>query len=841
MHQGLRTLDQLPIGESAIVERVGCEQRVGYRLMEMGLLPGTRIEMVRRAPLGDPLEIRLRGYLLSLRSGDAAGVLLSPDGQSELDEVAARPPSNGDAIRFAAHPPRAATPHARVPQVMVAGNANSGKTTIFNQLTGARAKVGNYPGVTVTRASREVDLRDGTRVELVDLPGTYSLSTYSPDEQVAVDAVLGRRGNKPDAVVVVVDAVALERGLYLVMQIIETGVPVVVALNMVDEAVAAGLEVDAPKLSEWLGAPVVPMVATTRQGIDALRAEIAGAVGLAEREEVAWSDFPPAVESAVTEVERSLDGSAFVRTPAARRSWAVWSLLSHSTDEDDVEGLPNRVRQTVDAVRQRAADACLDLGHGLIAPRYHWVEDVIADVRRVTPTKAPGLVWTERIDAVLTHRLWGLGAFAIVMGLLFEALFAWSEPFIAAIETATVWLQNGITGFLPPGALQDLMVNGVIAGVGNVVVFVPQIAMIGLFIAVLEDAGYLARVAFLIDRLMGRVGLHGKAFVPMLSGFACAIPAVMATRTIESRRDRLITMLTLPMISCSARLPVFALVTAVVFSGSARVFGVFSAGAVVLFSMYALSVAATLGAAAVLRRTVLHGPRLPLVLELPPYRMPVLGNVVLATWRGLRKFLIDAGTIILTITIILWALLSYPRSPEIAQRYDAERAAVVASVADPDARAGQVAALDDLEAGEQLRYSVAGRVGRLMEPAIEPLGFDWRIGVGILGAFAAREVFVSTLGIVFGIGEADEESVSLRTSLQEARHPDGSALMTPLAGVSLMVFFVLACQCMSTIGVVRRESGSWGWPIFMFAYMSVLAYVASFVVYQVGSLLGWGV
>ena len=372
-------------------------------------------------------------------------------------------------------------------------------------------------------------------------------------------------------------------------------------------------------------------------------------------------------------------------------------------------------------------------------------------------------------------------------------------------------------------------------------VFVPQIAMLFLFISVLEDVGYLARVAFVIDRLMGRVGLHGKAFVPMLSGFACAIPAVMATRTIESRRDRLITMLTLPMISCSARLPVFALVTAVVFAGEARVLGLFSAGAVVLFSMYALSVTATLGAAAVLRRTVLKGPRLPLVLELPPYRVPLWRNVVLVTWRGLRKFLVDAGTIILTMTIILWALLSYPRSAEIAERYADLRADVEATVVDPDARAEQLALLDGSEAGESLEYSIAGRVGRIFEPTMEPLGFDWRIGVGILGAFAAREVFVSTLGIVFGIADADEESQSLRMSLQEATHADGSPLMTPLAGISLMVFFVLACQCMSTIGVVRRESGSWGWPVFMFGYMSVLAYGASLLVYQVGSLLGWGV
>ena len=839
MHQSLRTLDQLAIGDRAVVHRVDCAPRVGCRLMEMGLLPGTPVELVRRAPFGDPLEIRLRGYLLSLRRSEASGVALRPEGQAALDDDGRR----ADAVsaapeRFPAHPPRAKPAGPQMPRVLVAGNPNAGKTTIFNALTGARARVGNYPGVTVSRASRRITLPSGVSTELVDLPGTYSLSTHSPDEQVAVDEILGRRGDPPDVVVVVVDAGAIERGLYLALQVVETGVPTVVALNMVDEAAAAGMEIDAGRLGEWLGARVVPTVAPAGQGLDALRAAIDDTIGLAPRGEAARNGLPATVESAVTDVEQALGGTQLSRTPAARRSWAVWSLLSHESDEDDVEGLERPVREAVDAARRRAAADGVDLYEALITARYRWIEAVVADVRQGAASVRR--TWTDRIDGILTHKLYGMAAFAAVMALLFEALFSWSEPFIGAIESAAGWLQSGVAALLPEGALADLMVDGVIAGVGNVVVFVPQIAMLSFFIAVLEDAGYLARVAFVIDRVMGRIGLHGKAFVPMLSGFACAIPGIMATRTIEGRRDRLITMLTLPMISCSARLPVFALVTAVVFAGDARVFGLFSAGAVVLFAMYSLSVGATLGAAAVLRRTVLRGPRLPLVLELPPYRMPVWRDTLLVTWRRVRKFLIDAGTIILTMTIILWALLSYPRSAAITERYDAQRTTAAASIADPGAQAEEIARLDGLEAGERLRYSVAGRVGQLIEPAIEPLGYDWRIGVGILGAFAAREVFVSTLGIVFGIAEADEESPSLRASLQNATHPDGSPLMTPLAGVSLMVFFVLACQCMSTIGVVRRESGTWRWPIFMFAYMSVRAYDASLMVYQAGTLLGWG-
>ena len=834
MHQGLRTLDQLPIGQSAVVDHVGGGRQVSRRLMEMGLLPGTRVETIRKAPLGDPLKIRLRGYLLSLRLADAAQIGLAPESLTEAVK-ASRPPVAAS-YRFPPHLAR--TPASgHVPRVLVAGNANSGKTTIFNALTGARAQVSNYPGVTVTRSSRRVTLPDGSPAEIIDLPGTYSLTAHSPDEQVAVDAVHGRHGDRPDAVVVVVDAGALERGLYLVLQIVETGVPVVVALNMIDEASAGGADFDTSRLSQWLGATVVPTVASRGEGLDALRDAVAAATRVDRRDDVTWAGFPANVEQEVSTIEQSLANAGVGSSPADRRSWAIWSLLSLDSSDGSGAGLPVEVRETVATIRSQSATEQRHIDQEVIGARYAWIETVVKDIR--TMARADTRTWTHRLDNVLTHRVAGMTVFAVVMALLFEALFSWSEPMIAAIEALTSTLQDAATVVLPVGPLRGLVVDGVIAGVGNVVVFVPQIAMLFLFIAVLEDVGYLARVAFVIDRLMGQVGLHGRAFVPMLSGFACAIPAVMATRTIESRRDRLITMLTLPMVSCSARLPVYALVTAVVFSADQRVFGILSVGAVVLFSMYGLSVVATLGAAAVLRRTILRGPRLPLVLELPPYRVPVWRNIVLVTWRRVQKFLSDAGTIILTMTIILWALLSFPQSAEIETRYDVARSDL-ADLADPALQTAERSRLNGLESAEQIRFSVAGRVGLAVEPLLEPLGFDWRIGVGILGAFAAREVFVSTLGIVFGIEDAEEETGTLRSSLQSARREDGSPLMTPLTGVSIMVFFVLACQCMSTIVVVRKESGTWRWPIFMFTYMSVLAYAASLTVYQTGLFFGWG-
>jgi ferrous iron transport protein B len=835
VQQGLTTLDQLPLGSSAVVHHVGCARPVARRLMEMGLLPGTRIETVRRAPMGDPLKIRLRGYLLSLRIADASLIELVPDIRANLVKATGndRPPHRFEARTTG----RVET--TRMPRVLVAGNANAGKTTVFNALTGARAQVSNYPGVTVSRASRRITLPSGSPVEIIDLPGIYSLSAQAPDEQVAVNEVLGRHDDLPDAIIVVVDAGAIERGLYLVLQIAETGVPVIVVLNMLDEASAGGADFDAERLGDWLGAMVVPTIASQGVGLDELRTAITTTLGLAPRPDSTWTGLPALVEQDVSTITQALTNAHFGTSQATRRSWALWSLLSLSTDDDATTGLPASVLDAVHTIQQDAVKTQRNLDHEIIAARYAWIEAVVADIR--TMARQDTRKWTDRIDSILTQRFYGLVVFAVVMAVLFEALFTWANPLISLIETATGWLQATVTMVLPSGILSDLMVDGVIAGVGNVVVFVPQIGLLFFFIALLEDVGYLARVAFVIDKLMGQVGLQGKAFVPMLSGFACAIPAVMATRTIEGRRDRLITMLTLPMVSCSARLPVYALVTAVVFASDQRVLGILSVGAVVLFSMYALSVVATLGAAAILRRTVLRGPRLPMLLELPPYRVPLWRNVAAVTSMRVRSFLEDAGTIILTMTIILWALLSFPHSTAIDAHYDETRARLIATTTDTATRDAGLVELDGQLAGAQLNYSVGGRLGRIIEPVIKPLGFDWRIGIGILGAFAAREVFVSTLGIVFGIEEADEKSASLRSSLKRAERDDGSRLMTPLTGVSLMVFFVLACQCMSTIVVVRKESGSWSWPLFMFGYMSVLAYVASLAVYQIGSALGWGV
>ena len=716
-----------------------------------------------------------------------------------------------------------------LPQVLVAGNPNSGKSTLFNALCGGSAHVGNYPGVTVDRTT--APMRVGTHdIELVDVPGMYSLTASSPEEQLAVNALLEENTR---AVICVVDGTTLQRGLYLALQLIESGVPVVVALNMMDAAERLGLRIDTERLSQLFGAPVVPIVATKRRGLDALRAALEKQLGPSGGTHALAVSYPLTLEANVDDLVPAVAQWRPTTPPPQLRVFALWCLLS--LGDDSLRDVPEAVRKVVDDVRTAAADEGRDLDLEIISARYAWIDSALG---RVCSVEAPRAPLSERIDRVLTHPIAGVLIFALVMFCIFEALFAGAEPFIGAIEGFTGFMQSQAQAVLPDGMLQDLLVEGVIAGVGNVIVFAPQILMLFLFIGFLEDSGYLARVAFVIDRVMKGVGLHGKAFVPLLSGFACAVPAVMATRTIERRRDRLVTMLALPLMSCSARLPVYILVVGTVFAGQS--FGWFSAGAIALFSMYTLSVLVTLAAAAVIRRTVLPGPAPTFVLEMPPYRWPSATILWINAWRRLRIFLVDAGTIILAMTILLWALLSFPKSADVTERYTAERERVEQMASSATEKAQALQSLDAREAGDQLANSFGGRFGHAIEPALRPIGFDWQIGVGIIGAFAAREVFISTLGVVFGIGEADEETKPLREALREARHTDGTPVMTPLSGISLMVFFLLACQCMSTIAVVRRESGSWKWPVFLFSYMTVLAYVASFAVYQGGRLLGFG-
>ncbi|MEJ7578063.1 MAG: ferrous iron transport protein B [Pyrinomonadaceae bacterium] len=743
--------------------------------------------------------------------------------------------------------PAAARTNTKFLTIAMAGNPNAGKTTLFNSLTGLRQKVANYPGVTVERKEGVWTL-DPTLppARLIDLPGLYSFDAASIDERIARDVLTGDVSGtlQPDVIVAVVDATNLERNLYLVTQLIEMGRPLVVALTMVDMAERGRVKIDADELSRSLGFPVVPVVATRRQGLD----ELAAAVLRAAEEDAPVQQWQLS-ETAERELQR-LAGSETPSQGSDRRTMRNAAMRDLYGEELPTE---SERRAAVEAARGRLAWTNPHWWQEPLLERYRWIETITA---RAVEQDAPhppdnSKDATSFIDRFVTHKVFGLVILFLVMLLVFQTIFSWATLPMDLIDNGFGALGEIVRERLPEGLLADLLVDGVIAGVGGVLVFLPQILLLFFFITILEDTGYMARAAFLTDRLMRGVGLHGKAFMPLLSSFACAIPGIMATRTIENPKDRLATIMIAPLMSCSARLPVYTLMIAAFFTDR-KIFGFLSTGALIIMAMYLLGIAVAVGVAWVLKKTILRAPAPPLVMEMPPYRVPNPLTVLQTIWSRAFLFVKRAGTVILAISIVLWALVTFPRletttgangidkfySPATAQ---AVRETGTESQGAPAPAVGEE---DGDAAGAQLRQSFAGRTGRLIEPVIAPLGFDWKMGIGLISSFAARETLVSTFSIVYNVGTPkngeEEGSSSLIDAVRNARRADGSPAWTPLVAVSMMVFFVLACQCMSTVAIVRRETNSWRWPLFMVAYMLALAYVASLVTYQGGRLLGFG-
>lgn len=732
-----------------------------------------------------------------------------------------------------------------LPLLLLVGNPNVGKTSLFNRLARRNERVGNYPGVTVERRTAELSLADGTRATIADVPGAYSLSARSSEEQIALQAVLGWAENpRPNLVIVVVDAGQLVRNLYLVLQLIELRVPLLLALNMVDEA---GDRAPSPEaLGAALGVSCVATNARSGNGLAALSGAIATRLREGRQPRLHVS-YPAALLRDADAIAHALP-SEWRGSVERDRALALWSLTSLEPD-DELVGIPDGLRRRVEEVLAQAGTR--DVDRELIESRYHALEALLAGLARpgVGAVKRAASR-TERIDRVLLHPAYGFAVFLAIMLLVFQSLFAWADPLMSGIESLFGVIHELAQKQLPEGFLRDLVTNGVIDGVGNVVVFLPQICLLFLFIGLLEDSGYMARVAYLMDRALRAVGLHGRAFVPMMSGFACAVPAIMATRTMERRRDRLLTMLVVPLMSCSARLPVYTLIIGALFPPSS-VFGVVPVQGLLMVAMYLFSTIIALVAAGVLGRTVVRGASVPLILELPPYRWPGVASVVHLMWLRARSFLREAGTVILGFTVLMWLLLSYPKLPEPAPLAPTVAAQITtAQTTTAVSHAGGVAApvgsaqpgapaADQPSETTALEHSFGGRLGKALEPALEPLGFDWKIGVGIVGAFAAREVFVSVMGIVYGLGDMGDDDAPLRDRMRAELRSNGQPVYTPLVGLSLMVFFALACQCMSTLAVVRRETRSWRWPVFMFGYMTALAWVASFIVYQGGRVLGF--
>jgi ferrous iron transport protein B len=643
------------------------------------------------------------------------------------------------------------------------GNPNAGKTTLFNALTGLRAKTANFPGTTVERKVGRLHL-ERKQIVVVDLPGLYSLDSSSPDEKLAADALQGRLDHQaPDAALVVVDATNLERNLFLASQVLELKCPVVVALNMMDMARRDGIRIDVAKLRAELGCVVVPVSARNGEGLPELKQELNRLVN-------------GAMPEAVNHVDPHCAGCTGCTFQA----------------------------------------------------RYEWTEQI--STRVMDPVIVQRSVWTDKLDDYFTHPIIGVVIFHVVMLALFALIFWAAQIPMELIDHLFASIQGWTKSLIPAGDVQSLVSDGVVGGVGGILVFLPQICILFFALSLLEDTGYLSRAAFVMDRIMRKLGLPGKAFVPLLSAHACAIPAIMSTRVIENPRDRLITILVTPLMACSARIPVYAMVTALLFPHSPL------KAALVFTAAYAVGVATALGAALVFRRTILPGESKPLMIELPPYRLPALRTALLHTFDRAKIFVKQAGTVILAISLVLWALSYYPKSSPPAA---AVALSTQAAQLEQSGQASQAAELRDqagrLTAQHSLQHSFAGNIGHAIEPVIAPLGYDWQIGIGIISSFAAREVIVSTLAIVYGVGKeaAERNQTSLYSTLQQARRSDGTPIFNTATCASLLVFYILAAQCLSTTAVVRRETNSWKWPLFQIAYMTGLAYIAALLVYQI--------
>lgn len=671
-------------------------------------------------------------------------------------------------------------------RVALAGNPNCGKTTLFNALTGLNYKVANYPGVTVERKEGRATLGTNKAV-IIDLPGIYSLTGHSIDEVIASRALLGQLPGTalPDVVVCVIDAANLERNLYLATQIIDLGFPVILALNMCDIADKRGIKIRKEILARQLDVPVISLVANKQNGIQHLISAITSlaAKGPSSSKRYSWSNGTPLLAASDT-----LGGLSNESTADQKRFFGL-SLLS-----DAIAPTNDEQRELAKSLKRELLEKGVDSLTAEATLRYKWINQVVksCSVREEGEQR----LFSERLDSIITHRIWGTIIFFSIMAFIFQSIFLWASLPMDLIDQGVSWCGEYISQLLPAGLLRSLIVDGVVAGVGGVLVFIPQIAILFFLLSLLEDSGYLSRAAFLMDKVMRRFGLQGRSFIPLLSSFACAIPGILSTRTIASFSDRMTTILVAPLMSCSARLPVYAVLIAA-FVPEVW-FGIISLQGLVLLSMYLLGILGAIVVSLILKRTVFKGEPALFVMEMPPFRAPSLKLALTNAWDRVMLFMKSAGTVILACSVLLWFLASFPQG--------------------------------------EVKESYAGQIGQAMEPVIKPLGYNWEIGVGILASLAAREVFVSSLATIYNLEAADDEAASrsLVTTLQEKRESGEFPLKSAL---SLMVFYVFACMCMSTVAAARRETGSWGWSAFMFLYMTALAYGGAWITYTIAGYL----
>ncbi len=752
-------------GREIMLFRIEGGRGMKKKLAEMGLVPGEKIKRIEASANG-PVIVVVKGTKLAIGRGMAEKIILSETLQKKVIKVA------------------------------LAGNPNSGKTSVFNNLTGSRQHVGNYPGVTVEKKEGIACFGDYA-IKITDLPGTYSLTAYSLDEIVTRNFILNE---KPDLIVNVVDSSALERNLYLSTQIMELGVPLLMVFNMSDIAESAGQHLDDKVFSQLAGAMVVHTIGSKNKGtVELLRGIVETYENKSNTKKISIN-YGREIEEEISRLSNLLSHeNIWTKDYPAR--WLAIKLLE---DDKDIAALIKSNPPAHDIIRQSELSRAhiksifADEPETILADRrYGFINGILHEV--IMQKAESHLKISDNIDHIVANRVLGIPIFLFIMWLMFKAIFSLSEKPMEWIEQAQALTGNFARGLLPEASLiQGLVVDGIIGGVGSVLVFVPIIFLLFFFMSILEDSGYMARISFIVDKFMHKIGLHGRSFIPMLLGFGCNVPAIMATRVIESKKDRFTTILINPFMSCGARLPVYTLLIGAFFSESIS--------GNILFSLYILGFLTAILMAKIFRRFIFKGESAPFVMELPPYRVPTIKGLIIHMWERGWLYIKKAGTVIMLGCVIIWSLSAFP-----------------------------------LSSGGDLTKSYIGKIGKAVEPAIRPLGFDWKIGTALVAGVVAKEIVVGTLGVLYGAGEtADESSLSLRSALKKDAHPDGRPVFTPLVAYALMVFVLLYIPCLSTAAVIKKETGSWGWMFFSIGYSTALAWFAAFIIYQGGSrLLGF--
>ena len=819
-------LSELHTGEKGVIVKVMGRGAFRKRIIEMGFIRGKEVDVIQNAPLKDPIHYRVMGYDVSLRRNDAAMIEVISAAEYAKAQMSQQSeersadsyilPSTEDLQALAIH-------KGKTINVALVGNPNCGKTSLFNFASGAHEHVGNYSGVTVD-AKEGAFQQDGYTFRIVDLPGTYSLSAYTPEE-LYVRRHLSEE--QPDVVINVLDASNLERNLYLTCQLIDMDVRSVIALNMYDELERSGNKFDYESLSRMIGTPIVPTISRTGFGIEDLFKRV---IKVYEEEDPVIRhihiNYGEVLEKGITNVRHAIKHNGNVAKSLSKRYLSIKLLEGDPEIERFIQTLSGS--ETIIEERDRNVVQIEELlledsETAFTNARYGFISGALRETYEQNKIKEA--TSTQIIDLFVTHKVLGFPIFILFMWIMFEATFRLGAYPMEWIENLVSWIGNFVRGNMSEGPLKDLLVDGIIGGVGGVIVFLPNILILYLFISFMEDSGYMARAAFIMDKIMHKMGLHGKSFIPLVMGFGCNVPAIMASRTIESRNSRMITMLVNPLMSCSARLPVYVLLAGAFFPNNASF---------ILLSLYVCGILLAVVMARLFKRFLFKEEDVPFVMELPPYRMPTAKSIMIHMWEKAKQYLHKMGGVILVASIIIWFLGYFPRHSEMGDAFDKQIAEVENAELDSKEKTETIAELERLKNMEHQKNSYIGTIGQTIQPVLHPLGFDWKMSVSLLTGMAAKEVVVSTLSVLYTGDEEDSQVLSER--IKQDLDEEGNPVFTPLIALSLMLFVLIYFPCIATISAIVNESGSWKWGIFVIVYTCVLAWIVSFVVYQTGSL-----